>query len=1161
MKKKALIFNILFSVLCASPCWPAFADLGDYSEDASLSFMWATYDSNGGSITRSGDGSIWVWKDATTTSTAGITNTEDFNGMVGVHKCVVDLSADVFYQTGADYQVTVRDATVDTRSYNAVIAGFSIENRFMRGSDSTVSGAAKRPASSYVLSVGTQSANTFASTEELDGVRHEHTDTAGSMDLYYEFDIGSGLANEVKLTGYLQGNNDDLEVYGYDWVSDSWKQIGVMTGLNSSVNVARTYDLLFNMVGSDSDEGKVRVRLTDGAFTLTSALLAIDQILVEFSQGVEGYQNAAVWLDTSASNTNTIRGVDGTATNPVSTIAAVNALLASTNLQSIEVAPNSSITFASSQENQKFVGRNWTLALGGQSISGSFIEGANVTGIATGATPPHFDHCHFGSVTLPPSDSESCVLQGTFTLGSAGDFFFEDCKSGVAGTNTPVLDFGAGLAASSINMRAWSGGIEIENMGAGAGSYNMSLEGWGQFKIAASCSADSTVAIRGSFTVTDNAGGAVTLSDDARFDITQTQYADVREWAGTAVAAPSVAGVPEVDVTHIAGNSGAANSLKSLTDMIVASGTAQGPGVNSNQIQLAAGEPSSSGIFDPSLILLTGGLGAGQSRRIIEYDGSTKIAVVSRTWKIVPDSSTEYAIFADPGGLHVNEGLIVAGGTTTATLNALASSVDDAYIYQTIFIVSGAGEDQSRIVTGYVGSSQMITIDRPWDISLDGTSGYLMLPIGTSNMVIADIKAVTDLLPDAGALTTIATDTARLTAARAATMTDWIDDGRLDLILDSAATSAALSTAQATLDAYLPYIPGHTGAVFYVDANSGNDSNDGLSFSAAKLTITAGIAAASAGDMVRVGVGDYEETDLEIPVGKDGLSLIGSPGVLLSGALSTTNVLLVAAPWCLVSDFRIVFGTGLNGVHVTGANNTIKNISGFSATTMFYINGNGCTLVNCTAKGFSVAGFDLVRNFSRLTQCQAIDALVATGFLISGGRENILDNCHANGNETAGFQVDAGSTDNIIVHCSSGPADGARIDNGTNTSWPDFRITEVAVSDAQILSDFIDIKGTGFTSATHSLTAIRVRGDGFWITGGVGTGTTSYTITVTDATLLPIADVLIEVFTEESMQNKVVTGRTDNFGLVTFFLDAGSYYSRATKSGYSFVNPQTEVVE
>ena len=560
--------SLLLFFLLALPVFAA--DLGDVAEDSTIHFQWTTNDSNGEAITRSTDGTISVYKDnGTTQSVAGITDTEDFDGVTGLHACTIDLSSDAFYAAGANYVVTLTGAVVDTRSVTAALATFSIENRFMRGTEgaavagdsmdilsisgdvaaannlesqydetglvgdtfpanqsqinqiANVSGIAKRAASGYVLTSGTQSANTVSATEELDGVLHEHTDDAGTMDLYYEFDIGAGIATEVKLTGYLQGNNDDLEVYGFDWVSTSWKQIGELSGQASSINVVEAFDLLLDMVGSGANEGLVRVRFFDGAFTLTGATLAIDQILVEFAQSVEGYQNGAVWLDTNVSNTNVVRGVDGTATNPVSTIAAVNTLLASTNLSRVEVAPQSSITFAVSQENQRFSGKNWTLVLGGQSISGSYIEGADVSGIATGASEVHFDHCHFGAITLPPGDLEFCVLEGLFSIGSEGSFFFENCKSGVAGTGTPGLDFGSALNSSSINFRAWSGGIEVQNMGAGTGSYNMSLEGWGQLIINANCSATSLIAIRGDFPITDNAGGAVTISDVSRFDSVQ----------------------------------------------------------------------------------------------------------------------------------------------------------------------------------------------------------------------------------------------------------------------------------------------------------------------------------------------------------------------------------------------------------------------------------------------------------------------------------------------------------------------------------------------------------------------------------------------------------------------------------------------------------------
>ncbi len=46
-----------------------------------------------------------------------------------------------------------------------------------------VGSAVNRTAASYVLTTGTQSSGTIASVAALDGTNHEHTDTAGAMDL------------------------------------------------------------------------------------------------------------------------------------------------------------------------------------------------------------------------------------------------------------------------------------------------------------------------------------------------------------------------------------------------------------------------------------------------------------------------------------------------------------------------------------------------------------------------------------------------------------------------------------------------------------------------------------------------------------------------------------------------------------------------------------------------------------------------------------------------------------------------------------------------------------------------------------------------------------------------------------------------------------------
>lgn len=377
-----------------------------------------------------------------------------------------------------------------------------------------VGAAVNTPADSYTLTTGTQSSGTVTSTQALDGINHEHTDDAGAMDLYYEFVIGSGVPTTVIVTGYLNGNNDDLEVYGYDWVASAWVQIGELGGKAASTNEVNSYNLFVNMVGSGASEGLVRIRFTDGAFTLTTATLAVDQIFVSFSRGVEGYDNGAIWIDTTLSNTNTVVGVDGTSRNPVSTIAAANTLSASTNLNRFEIAPGSSITFAASQDNQVFNGENWILALGGQSISNTHIIGAGISGICIGASPPSFERCHMGATTIPPCHLEESSIEGTITIGSAGDFSFGGCESNVPGSATPVLDFGSGLNSSQVGFRDYSGGIEIQNMGAGSGTYLMTLEGNGQLVINANCSATSNLELRGDFKVTDNASGAVVVARD-----------------------------------------------------------------------------------------------------------------------------------------------------------------------------------------------------------------------------------------------------------------------------------------------------------------------------------------------------------------------------------------------------------------------------------------------------------------------------------------------------------------------------------------------------------------------------------------------------------------------------------------------------------------------
>src|SRR3972149_1727384 len=105
--------------------------LGDIALAQVLYFGWNTHAVAGESITRATNGTISVYKnDGLTQSTSGVTDTEDFDGLTGVHWVKIDTSlGGTFYSAGADFTVVLSAATIDGKVINAVLAHFSINNR------------------------------------------------------------------------------------------------------------------------------------------------------------------------------------------------------------------------------------------------------------------------------------------------------------------------------------------------------------------------------------------------------------------------------------------------------------------------------------------------------------------------------------------------------------------------------------------------------------------------------------------------------------------------------------------------------------------------------------------------------------------------------------------------------------------------------------------------------------------------------------------------------------------------------------------------------------------------------------------------------------------------------------------------------------------------
>jgi hypothetical protein len=478
------------------------------------------------------------------TDTAAILADTGTDGVVIAAAQTVATVTDVTNQVSANITAISDDATA-ADNLEAQFDGTGIVGDNYPATQASVSNianvgsAVSKPASSYTLTTGTQTAGTYASTEAFDGTAHIHTSTAGALDLYYEFKIGSGTPSSVTMHVYLTSSNDDLEVQAWDWVASSWVQIGSLLGKNAATYETDSYDLFVDMVGTGANEGTVRVRFTDGAYTLTSATLAVDQIFCSFNQGSEGYDNGAIWVDTTFSNTNTEVGIDGVARNPVSTIAAANTLLASTNLSRLEFSPGSSLTLSASQTSQFMHGHSWTMALGGQDINNTQIVDCNVTGIATAANKMEFYDCSIGTSSMQNAYYINCTFDGTVTWTLAGDYNVINCQSGVAGSGSPTFTKTAGQTVTA-EFRRWSGGVTISGLEAGD-----VLTISGELGTVTLNGADATVEIRGTYkSLVNNLTGTPTVGLDGA--VKGSDVADIL--VDTADIQPKI-GTPAADVS------------------------------------------------------------------------------------------------------------------------------------------------------------------------------------------------------------------------------------------------------------------------------------------------------------------------------------------------------------------------------------------------------------------------------------------------------------------------------------------------------------------------------------------------------------------------------------------------------------------------------------
>jgi hypothetical protein len=78
----------------------------------------------------------------------------------------------------------------------------------------------------------------------------------------------------------------------------------------------------------------------------------------------------------------------------------------------------------------------------------------------------------------------------------------------------------------------------------------------------------------------------------------------------------------------------------------------------------------------------------------------------------------------------LRKGTAQAGAASTITLDAGASATDDFYNNTILQIMSGTGSSQSRIISDYVGSTKVATVNGNWITNPDTTSVFVIHPFG-----------------------------------------------------------------------------------------------------------------------------------------------------------------------------------------------------------------------------------------------------------------------------------------------------------------------------------------------------------------------------------------------------------------------------------------------
>ena len=393
--------------------------LGDFAEAVTINFLWSTNSQTGASVTRTVDGTVSVYKDnSDTQSVAGVSGTEDFDGVTGIHLCTIDTSADAFYSPGSDYSVVLSAATIAGETVNAVLASFSIKNRF-----TSTASIIYNPNGSTLVHAAETNDHTFTATD--DGTYWQLDDVpTDPIEIEVDLDIGAARVGvALHINGrFSSGASRVVNISVYNYSTLSWDQLSNGSASTTMRNSANDRDYVFGLSYGHTKHtavvGEMKLKFLadtyNGADTLYLDLIAVTAVGTGAAASITAEEIAnTVWSHAAG---NDVSQHTSKFTGQVWYVDGTNGAPTNSGRYTTEAFDQFGEAFAAASAGDRIIGFAGTYAEAGldMNVDGLELMGERGT-ILTGG----------GGGTCLVASADSCRINGIWTTPGAGQIGFD----------------------------------------------------------------------------------------------------------------------------------------------------------------------------------------------------------------------------------------------------------------------------------------------------------------------------------------------------------------------------------------------------------------------------------------------------------------------------------------------------------------------------------------------------------------------------------------------------------------------------------------------------------------------------------------------------------------------------------------------------------------